>query len=70
MIDEISQLKLLAGVANKPNWTTYYGYPGSNISVTANEKAELMREHNIKPGTEAWFKLWFSKPYLTSESPI
>ena len=69
-MDEIAELKLLSGIGNKPNWTTYHGYPGSNISVTGTEKAQLMREHNIKPGTEAWFKLWFSKPYLTNESPI
>ena len=25
------------------------------------EKARIMREQNIKPGTEAWFKLWFGK---------
>lgn len=23
------------------------------------EKARIMREQNIKPGDEAWFKLWF-----------
>lgn len=27
---------------------------------SGNEKARIMREQNIKPGTEAWFKLWFS----------
>lgn len=69
-MDEIAELKLLSGISNRPNWTTYQGYPGSNISVTGTEKAKLMREHNIKPGTEAWFKLWFSKPYLTNERPI
>jgi hypothetical protein len=25
------------------------------------EKARIMRENNIKPGTEAWFKLWFGR---------
>jgi hypothetical protein len=25
------------------------------------EKARIMREQNIKPGTEEWFKLWFKK---------
>lgn len=69
-MDDLSQLKLLAGITNKPTWTTYQGYPGSNISATGNEKAQLMREHDIKPGTEEWFKLWFSKPYLTGEKPI
>ena len=69
-MDEIAELKLLSGISNKPNWQEYKGYLGSNISVTGTDKAKLMREHNIKPGTEAWFKLWFSKPYLTNEKPI
>ena len=42
---------------------------GSNISVTGTEKAELMRKHNIQPGTPEWFQLWFSLPYLTGEKP-
>ena len=69
-MDELQELKMLAGIGNRPNWTTYKGHPGSNISVTGNEKAQLMRKHDIKPGTDAWFKLWFSKPYLTGEKPI
>ena len=28
------------------------------------------KKHNIKPGTDEWFKLWFSLPYLTGERPI
>lgn len=69
-MDDISQLKLLAGITRRPLMQEYKGYQGSNISVTGNEKAQLMRKHNIEPGTEAWFKLWFSKPYLTNEKPI
>jgi hypothetical protein len=42
----------------------------SNISITGNEKGELMKKHDIRPGTPEWFKLWFSKPYLTGEKPI
>jgi hypothetical protein len=42
----------------------------SNISVTGNEKGQLMKKHNIQPGTPEWFKLWFSKPYLTGEKPV
>ena len=64
--DPIHEMKALAGLQT-PNWKTY---EGSNISNTANEKAQLMREHNIKPGTDEWFKLWFSRPYLTGEPPI
>lgn len=66
-MDELSQIKTLAGI-NKFNGLTEY--QGSNISITGMEKRELEKKHNIKPGTEEWFKLWFSKPYLTGEKPI
>ena len=69
-MDNIQQLKLLAGIGNRAVMQEYQGYPGSNISVTGNEKGELMRQHNIRPGTDEWFRLWFSKPYLTGETPI
>jgi hypothetical protein len=29
--------------------------------IETNNNAEIMREQNIKPGTEAWFKLWFGR---------
>lgn len=69
-MDDLQQLKLLAGINNRAVMQEYKGFPGSNISVTGNEKGELMKKHNIRPGTEEWFKLWFSKPYLTGEKPI
>ena len=30
------------------------------LPVATENKAQIMREKNIKPGTEDWFKLWFS----------
>jgi hypothetical protein len=69
-MDELQQLKTLAGIGNRAVMQEYKGFAGSNISVTGNEKGELMRKHDIRPGTEEWFKLWFSKPYLTGEQPI
>jgi hypothetical protein len=57
---QISELKRLAGITDK----------GSNVSVTAHEKSQLMKNHNIKPGTPEWFQLWFSLPYMTGEKPI
>jgi hypothetical protein len=69
-MDDLQQIKLLAGIGNRAVMQEYKGFAGSNISVTGNEKGELMRKHDIRPGTEAWFKLWFSKPYLTGEHPI
>ena len=38
--------------------------------ATQQNKAQFMRENNIKPGTDAWFKLWFAKPQLTGENPF
>lgn len=64
-MDDLQQLKRLSGITGKAA-----NPDGSNISITGNEKAELMRKHGIKPGTDAWFKLWFSKQYLTGEKPI
>jgi len=69
-MDDLQQLKLLAGIGNRAVMQEYKGFAGSNISVTGNEKGELMKQHDIRPGTEEWFKLWFSLPYLTGEKPI
>jgi hypothetical protein len=59
---DTNDLKRLAGIIDKDE--------GSNISITGNEKGELQKKHNIKPGTDEWFRLWFSRPYLTGISPI
>jgi hypothetical protein len=69
-MDDLQQLRLLAGIGNRAVMQEYKGFAGSNISVTGNEKGELMKKHDIRPGTEEWFKLWFSKPWLTNEKPI
>lgn len=69
-MDSIDELKTLAGISNRAVMQEYRGFPGSNISVTGNEKGELMKKNDIRPGTKEWFKLWFSKPYLTGERPI
>lgn len=62
-MDELDRIRVLSGVQPVSSDV-------GNISVTGNEKGELMKKHNIKPGTPEWFKLWFSKPYLTGEKPI
>lgn len=65
-MDDLESLKRLAGVDDSSKLSSI----GSNISMTAAEKARLMKEHNIRPGTDAWFKLWWSRPYLTGEKSI
>lgn len=63
----LDELKRLSGITGKTNINTE---TGSNVSLTGMEKAKLMKEHNIKPGTPEWFQLWFSRPHLTGEKPV
>ena len=64
---DIAELKRLAGINEFKGYTPY---EGSNVSITGNEKGQLMKKHNIKPGTPEWFQLWFSLPYMTGEKPV
>jgi len=59
---DLEELKRLAGIT--PSATK------ENISITGTEKSRLQKKHNIKPGTDEWFRLWFAKPKLTGEKPI
>lgn len=61
---DLDELRKLAGINEFKGYTPY---GGSNISITGTEKAQIQREQNIRPGTDEWFQLWFSKPYLTGE---
>ena len=72
LVDEINALQKSPGFLFKGylKYEPEDPFGGSNISLTGNEKAQLMREHNIKPGTPEWFKLWFSLPKLTGEKPV
>lgn len=60
----LDDLKKLAGITNE-----FKGYKpyNENISVTGTEKKRIEREKGIEPGTEEWFKLWFSLPGLTGQ---
>jgi len=74
-IHELKRIQYLGGLGSEARLNEYRAHTakvksGSNITVTANEKSKLMKQHNIKPGTPEWFQLWFSKPYLTGEKPV
>jgi hypothetical protein len=71
--DPVHELKALAGLGGLGGEARLHEYranQGSNISVTGNSKGKLMKQHNIKPGTPEWFRLWFSLPYMTGETPV
>jgi hypothetical protein len=59
----LDELKKLAGVNDPVNDQV-------TQSLTGSDKARIMREQNIKPGTDAWFRLHFAKTHLTGEKPI
>jgi len=61
-IVDLTELRKLAGIKN-----TSYGY---ETSKQATNFHKIEKEQNIKPGTDEWFKLWFSKPLLTGEMPV
>ena len=41
---------------------------GETFGQASQEKTNIMRKHDIKPGDAEWFKLWFGLPYMTGES--
>ena len=65
-MEDIERLKKLAGITNKPEDDSM----GENLSLIGTKKAEYQRKHNIRPGSDEWFKLWFARPKLTGENPM
>lgn len=42
---------------------------GSNISATGTAVQHYQNKHQIEPGSDRWFRLWFALPRLTGEKP-
>lgn len=57
----ISEIKKLAGIGETSM--------GEELSLHSTNLGQIQRERNIQPGTDEWFRLWFSKPKLTGETP-
>lgn len=60
---DLDTLKRLAGIGHSTDIK-------ENPSITGTEKAQYQRKHNIEPGSQEWFKLWFSRPKMTGENPM
>ena len=56
----LDELKKLAGITGKSTQST-----GENISATATALRRKERKMGLRPGDPDWFKLWFSRPYMT-----
>jgi len=62
-MDELEYIKKLAGVNEFKGYTEYKIDENPSITATAIKQKE--RDMGVKPGDQEWFKLWFSKPYMT-----
>ncbi len=62
----IDELKKRAGIDK----LTTDSSMGENLSYVGTAKSEYQRKHNIQPGTDEWFRLWFAQPKLTGENPM
>lgn len=71
--DPIHELKALSGLGGLGGEARLHEYRarsyGETFGESGQEKADIMRKNNIKPGDPEWFKLWFSLPYMTGEKP-
>ena len=38
--------------------------------IDKSKRIEFIKEHNIKPGSERWFKVMYAQPELTGEDPF
>jgi|TARA_B100001027_G_C16027317_1_gene223877 hypothetical protein len=59
---DIKTLQKLAGIHE---FKGYEPVSLENISHTANALKQKEKRLGIQPGDLDWFKLWFTKPYLT-----
>lgn len=60
---DIATLQRLAGINEFQGYAPYK--IDENPSETAKELKAKERRLGLKPGDRDWFKLWFSKPYMT-----
>lgn len=71
---DLARMQELAGIAegrDKAATATFNNPSGLRSPVAvANDKKQIEKEQNIKPGSPEWFRLWFAKPHLTGEKPV
>ena len=65
MYSSIDELKKLAGINEFKGYSEYK--IDENPSETAAAIKAKEKKMGIKPGDNEWFKLWFSKPFMTGQ---
>lgn len=66
---DLDRLRKLAGIAHGTGAEPITG-DDSPLTHAGTERAEYARKHDIKPGTDEWFRLWFARQRLTGEDPM
>lgn len=73
---DLAEIKRLAGIVTEEGmWTGNRPVPnaagtstvspvGSTVNPTAENRRELMAKYHARPGTDLWFIINFTKPYL------
>jgi hypothetical protein len=73
-LHDLARIQELAGIVearDKAATATFNNPSGLRSPVAvANEKKQIEKDQNIKPGSPEWFRLWFAKPELTGEKPV
>lgn len=71
---DLNRLRQLAGITlgsgGQAATQNQVGEQDSVLTHAGTERAEYARQHDIKPGTEEWFRLWFARQPLTGEDPM
>ena len=63
---DIKTLQRLAGINEFSGYSEYKIDENPSITATALKKKE--KAMGVKPGDQDWFKLWFSRPYMTNQN--
>lgn len=76
--EDLAEIKRLAGIVTEAGAGMYAGVAtpqayetgitspvGSNISYTAKERNNLLKEFHVMPGSDLWFLINFSLPFMT-----
>jgi len=66
-IHQLMAVSQLGGLGSDAALANYNAL--SAPQVVGSNKGQIARELGIKPGTDEWFRLWFSRPGLTGDKP-
>ena len=60
--DPVHHLKAIAAMGGLGSRAALANYNNASVpKVNSENLGRVQREENIKPGTDAWFKLWFGR---------